>query len=236
MFTGVIETVGEVVVFNRKHDVVQLGVTQDTIAQKANIGDSIAINGVCLTVVRRESATLYFDVSSQTLKDTTFDSLRASVRVNMEPAMRTDDRFGGHFVTGHIDGVGLIRSKEQKGGGFVISIEAPDDIMRYIIKKGSIAVDGISLTVADVYTSEQSRSGGGFKVVIIPHTSKITTLDLKKPGDRVNIEADVIGKYVERFVLNYMGVKGDDSRAASNTAVTRSSLLTKLKEEGFITT
>ncbi|MBF0592122.1 MAG: riboflavin synthase [Nitrospirae bacterium] len=225
MFTGIIETVGDIVALNKRHDIVQLGVRQGSMAQQANIGDSVAIDGVCLTVVRKESATMFFDVSHQTLKDTTFGELRPGMRVNMELAMRMDNRLGGHLVAGHVDGIGHIRTKEQRGGAFALSIEGGDDILRYVIKKGSIAVDGISLTVVEV-------SATAFTVVVIPHTSMITTLDLKTPGQRVNLEVDMIGKYVERFVLNYLGAR--DNATGVVPTPDSSNLLTKLREEGFI--
>ncbi len=213
--------------FNRRHDVVQLGVRQGVMAPRASIGDSVAIDGVCLTVVRKESGTMFFDVSHQTLKDTTFGEFRPGVHVNMELAMTLNNRIGGHLVTGHVDGVGRLRSKEQRGdgGGFDLCVEASADILRYVIRKGSIAVDGISLTVAEVSATD-------FTVVIIPHTSMVTTLQLKSSGQRVNLEVDMIGKYVERFVLNYTG--GGNSATGSVPATDDDKLLKKLKEEGFI--
>ncbi|MBV6340238.1 riboflavin synthase [Candidatus Magnetobacterium casense] len=223
MFTGIIEAIGDVVTFNRRHDVVQLGVRQESMAPRAAIGDSVAIDGVCLTVVRKESATMFFDVSHQTLKDTTFGEFRPGVRVNMESAMTLNNRLGGHLVTGHVDGVGRIRSKEQRGGGgFDLCVEASADILRYVIRKGSIAVDGISLTVAEVSATD-------FTVVIIPHTSMVTTLQVRVAGQRVNLEVDMIGKYVERFVLNYIGGGTEIVPATDDDK-----LLKKLKEEGFI--
>ncbi|MBF0317885.1 MAG: riboflavin synthase [Nitrospirae bacterium] len=232
MFTGIIEAVGDVVAFNLRHDVVQLGVRQDSMASRAVMGDSVAIDGVCLTVVRKESGAMFFDVSHQTLKDTTFGEFRPGMRVNMELAMRMDSRFGGHLVTGHVDGTGRIRSKEQRGGGhggggFDLSVEGSDSLLRYVIQKGSIAIDGISLTVAEVF-------GWGFTVVIIPHTSMVTTLQLKPPGQRVNLEVDMIGKYVERFVSNYIGAKSSATGIAPNASTENSNMLKKLKEEGFV--
>ncbi|WP_420266468.1 riboflavin synthase [Candidatus Magnetominusculus dajiuhuensis] len=201
----------------RKHGVTELVVTDAVISQDAQVGDSVSVDGVCLTVAKREGDKMFFDVSDETQKSSGAGDLRPGAKVNLEPAMAALGRFGGHFVTGHIDGTGTIESKRAAGGGVIeILIQAPPVIQKYIVKKGSIAVDGVSLTVADVWV-------GGFSIVIIPHTSGVTTLGAKNRGDSVNLETDIIGKYVEKFVAAYSG----------NSAGGGANLLNKLREEGF---
>ncbi|MBF0567744.1 MAG: riboflavin synthase [Nitrospirae bacterium] len=217
MFTGITLSIGEVASMKRKHGVTELVVTDAVISQDAQIGDSVSVDGVCLTVVKREGNKMFFDVSDETQKSSGAGDLRPGAKVNLEPAMAAPGRFGGHFVTGHIDGTGTIESKRAAGGGVIeILIQAPPVIQKYIVKKGSIAVDGVSLTVADVWV-------GGFSIVIIPHTSGVTTLGAKNRGDSVNLETDIIGKYVEKFVAAYSG----------NSAGGGGNLLNKLREEGF---
>jgi riboflavin synthase len=222
MFTGITVSVGEVASIKKKHGVTELAVTDAVVSKEAQIGDSVSINGICLTVVKKETDKMYFDVSEETQRSSGAGGLYPGSKVNLEPAMAAGGRFGGHFVTGHVDGTGTIESRRLTGGagdGGVIEIKiaAPPGIQKYIVKKGSVAVDGVSLTVADVH------GGGLFSVVIIPHTSGATTLGAKNRGDSVNIETDIIGKYVEKFVGAYSGdAAGNDGR-----------LLNKLREEGF---
>ncbi|MCG6552054.1 MAG: riboflavin synthase [Candidatus Magnetominusculus sp. LBB02] len=212
MFTGITLSIGEVASLKRKHGVTELAVVDTVVSKDVQIGDSVSVNGVCLTVVKREGDRMYFDMSEETLKSSGAGALTHGAKVNLEPAMSAGGRFGGHFVTGHIDGTGVIESKRAAGGGVLeIFIESPPVIQKYIVKKGSVAVDGVSLTVSDV-------SVGGFSIVIIPHTSCVTTLGLKNRGDSVNLETDIIGKYVEKFVAAYSG---------------GGNLLNKLREEGF---
>ncbi|MBF0488965.1 MAG: riboflavin synthase [Nitrospirae bacterium] len=217
MFTGITLSIGEVASIKRKHGVTELVVTDAVVSQDAGIGHSVSVDGVCLTVVKKEGDKMFFDVSDETQKSSGAGGLRPGAKVNLEPAMAVGGRFGGHFVTGHIDGTGTIESKRAAGGGVIeILIQAPPVIQKYIVKKGSIAVDGVSLTVADVWV-------GGFSIVIIPHTSGVTTLGAKNRGDSVNLETDIIGKYVEKFVAAYSG----------NSAGGGANLLNKLREEGF---
>jgi riboflavin synthase len=161
------------------------------------VGDSLAINGCCLTAVhvRRQTgvARLQFDLLKETWDRTNFPALREGSLVNLERSLQVSDRLGGHFVTGHIDGVGTIRRWERVGKDHVLDLAAPPEVMRYIVFKGSVAVDGISLTVAGV-------KRGAFRIWIIPHTFEVTALQERQVGDPVNLEADLIGKYVERFV------------------------------------
>lgn len=193
MFTGIIVEMGEVVTLKEKGTGAFLSVSAKDVAEKAAIGDSIAINGVCLTVVSLKAKKLSFDLSDETLNSTNLGRLKPGDKVNLEPALRTDGKLGGHFVTGHIDGVGKIRAKTDKGDICKIIIDAPIKIASLLVEKGSVAVDGISLTVLDA--SEES-----FSIVIIPHTSTVTTLGFKNIGDTVNLEADIIGKYVAKFI------------------------------------
>lgn len=193
MFTGIIIEMGEVLSLSRKGMGASISVRSDIVCRDAVIGDSISINGVCLTVVERKGNILSFDISYETLRSTNLGQLRKGDRVNLEPALRPDGKLGGHFVTGHVDGVGMIKSKEALNDAFKVVISAPEEITGLLVEKGSVAIDGISLTIVDV-------SDGEFSVVIIPHTAKVTTIGLKKVGDTVNLEADIIGKYVAKFL------------------------------------
>lgn len=170
-----------------------LSLKADGIARTANLGDSICVNGVCLTVVQKSGDELSFDLSDETLRSTNLGSLKKGDRVNLEPSLRPDSRIGGHFVTGHIDMAGKIRSRKGAGDMLQFEIQAPPEITGFLVKKGSVAVDGISLTVVDILKD-------GFTLVIIPHTAKLTTLGFKGPGETVNIEVDILGKYVAKFL------------------------------------
>jgi riboflavin synthase len=163
-----------------------------TVLDGLKVGDSVTANGVCLTVVGCDGTEIKADISPETLKVTTLGALKAGDPVNLERAMRLGDRLGGHLVTGHVDGVGAIRSRVQEADALQIMIEASRDVLRYCVPKGSIAVDGISLTVNEV-------TDRGFRGTIIPHTAKVTTLGIKQVGDAVNLETDLIGRYVERL-------------------------------------
>lgn len=193
MFTGIIVEMGDVVSLRRKQAEASLTISANTLSKDAAIGDSIAINGACLTIVSQSGNMLSFDLADETLRSTNLGELRQGDRVNLEPSMRSDGRFGGHFVTGHVDAVGRIRSKTMIGDAFKIVIDSPEKVTKLFVEKGSVSVDGISLTVVDI-------SKDSFSVVIIPHTAGITTLGFKNAGDTVNLEADIIGKYVARFI------------------------------------
>jgi riboflavin synthase len=189
VFTGLVREVGDVVGF----DGARLTVAAPATAAGVDIGDSISVDGVCLTVVARDGSTLRFDAVPETLGRTSLGDLAPGSRVNLEPALRAGDPLGGHYVQGHVDGVGSVRSVEPEGDGKRTAFAAPAELLRYVVEKGSIAVQGTSLTVAAV-------DGTGFEVALIPHTLEATTLGALQPGDRVNLEADVLAKYVEKLV------------------------------------
>jgi len=238
MFTGIAVSLGDVLATTRKGASGALIVGDSVVSLDASPGHSVAVNGVCLTLTAIAGGRMSFDVSHETLASTNLGRLAAGSKVNLEPAMRPADRLGGHFVTGHVDAVGRIVSKKTVGGMLELSFEAPAEVLRYVVKKGSIAVDGISLTVADIHE-------GGFSTVIIPHTAGLTTLGTKIRGDGVNLEADIIGKYVERFVAGFAGAydkgngnPGNGNRGNSNPGGGNpggdEALLNKLREEGFM--
>jgi riboflavin synthase len=197
MFTGLVEETGLVHRIEPGSSSVRLWVDARVTARGAQSGDSIAVNGCCLTVVGRRvirgGARLAFDLLQETWDRTNLSSVKPGAAVNLERSLAAGDRLGGHFVTGHIDGTGKIRTWERRGRDHILEIAAPAAICRYIVLKGSVAVDGISLTVAGVLR-------GGFRIWIIPHTFEVTALRERRVGDAVNLEADMLGKYVERFV------------------------------------
>jgi len=211
LFTGLVVEMGEIASIAKREGGARLFLNTRKLSADAQIGDSISVNGTCLTVVEIKAKTLTFDLSDETLKSTNLGRLRTKDKVNLEPSLRLDAKLGGHFVTGHIDAVGTIRSKSAEGDVYRIVIGAGEGITRYLVEKGSVAVDGISLTVVDLQPSN-------FSVVIIPHTASLTTMGLKGPGDTVNIEVDILGKYVSKFLH-----KGQDS-----------GLMKALSEEGFM--
>lgn len=213
MFTGLIHEMGEITSIQRQNRGTVLSLNSKRVASVTKLGDSISVNGVCLTVVNKNKDELSFDLSEETLRSTNIGRLKIGAIVNLEPSLSPDSKIGGHFVTGHVDTVGKIRSKVNIGAMFKIEIEAPTHILNFLVEKGSVAVDGISLTVVDVLKN-------AFTVVIIPYTAKLTTLGFKGPGDTVNIEVDILGKYVARF-LNIGGEKD-------------SGLMKTLMEEGYI--
>ena len=193
MFTGLIVGTGKVTAVKRRSGGMVLSLTSDELSAEAKLGDSISVNGVCLTVVEKNGSRLSFDLSEETVVSTTLSRLRVGDAVNLEPSLTPVSKIGGHFVTGHVDGVGTIRSRVPRGDMTKFQIAVPSQIMNFLVEKGSVAVDGISLTVLDIVNK-------GFSVMIIPHTAKLTTLGIKGPGDTVNIEADILGKYVARFL------------------------------------
>ncbi|MDF1593627.1 MAG: riboflavin synthase [Desulfobacterales bacterium] len=193
MFTGIIEGLGTVVKLRSSGGGKRLAVTTDLELKEMKIGDSIAVNGACLTAVVISANRFEADLSPETLSRTTLNKVKTGDRVNLERALRISDRLDGHLVSGHIDGIGTLSGREGDDNAVTITIAVPEALSRYLIPKGSVAVDGISLTV-------NHCSHDRFSVSIIPYTSKLTTLGFKKKGDVVNIETDMIGKYVERFV------------------------------------
>lgn len=186
MFTGIVRERGRVGAFDGGRLVVETSV-------EAAVGDSVAVDGVCLTVVAGDTATLAFDVVPETLSRTTLGGVKAGSHVNLEPALRAGDSLGGHMVQGHVDETGTVRSVEREGAGARMWVEASADVLRYCAVKGSITVSGVSLTVADL-------AGDGFCVALVPHTLELTTLGALEPGARVNLEVDVLAKYVERLL------------------------------------
>ncbi len=196
MFTGIIEELGTVKNVRKQSDGMRLSVTAKVVMDEMKTGDSIAINGACLTVTQFDRSSFTAEVSGETVNRTNIGKLRVGDKVNLERPMRLSDRLGGHLVSGHVDAVGVIRGITKKGDVSVFIFEAPKEISKYLIFKGSVAVDGISLTVNDITSST-------FSVTVIPHTVKMATLGFKKIGDTVNLEADMIGKYVEAFARSY---------------------------------
>jgi riboflavin synthase len=197
MFTGIVEETGQVTSIRRQPSGIRLIVAARVSARGVKNGDSIAVNGCCLTVVKRErhgSRTwLHFDLLLETWERTSLSAVKAGSLVNLERSLAANGRLGGHFVTGHIDGTGTIARWERSGADHLLEIVAARDLLRYVVFKGSIAVDGISLTVAQVMKDR-------FRLWIIPHTLEVTALKERATGDRVNLEADLLGKYVEQFV------------------------------------
>jgi len=194
MFTGIVEQIGVVTLLTSAAQGGKLTVAIGQDFLNLKLGESVAINGVCLTVVVIKRRFLEFDLSLETLKHTTLGVLKIGERVNLERAMLINGRLGGHLVTGHIDGVGEVRKKiifDNKG--FELYLSLPSDLLRYLIPKGSIAVDGISLTVADLREDL-------LVIAVIPHTARATTLGSKNVGDRVNLEIDILSKYIERHL------------------------------------
>ncbi len=215
MFTGLVEGLGEVIAKNPLRKGYRLELRAPFDLSETQLGDSIAVNGACLTVVDLKGASFAVDVSPETLQRTTLGHLKVGEKVNLERALRLGDRLGGHLVSGHIDGIGQVISREDKGDFIFFKIRIPTDLTRYVIEKGSIAIDGISLTVNGVSDSE-------IFLAIIPHTAEITTIGQRRPGDLVNVEVDLIGKYVERFLKPYI--------SSAKKGIT----LDFLREKGFL--
>lgn len=193
MFTGIIEEIGTIKSINSTGISSQLCISANTILEDTKIGDSIAVNGVCLTVTSIKSNLFTADVMAETLRRSNLGSLIPQSKINLERAMPANGRFGGHIVSGHIDGTGTIVETKPEGNAVWIKINCSSNLLKYIIHKGSITIDGISLTVAKVTDSD-------FSVSIIPHTAANTTLLQKKSGDVVNLENDVVGKYIEKLL------------------------------------
>ncbi len=186
MFTGIVRERGRVVSFEDGRLVLETSL-------QAAVGDSIAVDGVCLTVVAGDDATLAFDVVPETLSRSTLGRLGSGAVANLEPAVRAGEELGGHLVQGHVDGIGRVRDVEPEGEGKRVWIEVSPEVLRYCVEKGSVTISGVSLTVAGL-------KDDAFAVALVPHTLAVTTLGELEPGDEVNIEADVIGKYVERLL------------------------------------
>ena len=195
MFTGIIEGLGTITKIRSSGQGKRLTIEADYPLDHAKIGDSIAVSGACLTAVMIEGKSFEVDMSPETLSKTTFGKAKIGDRVNLERALCLSDRIDGHLVSGHIDGIGSVKNIKTLGNAIIITFEVPESLSRYMIRKGSVAVDGISLTI-------NNCDHGSFEVSIIPHTAKLTSMGFKKIGHHVNIETDMIGKYVERFMRN----------------------------------
>lgn len=192
MFTGIIEGLGTISAILPSDQGRRLSIDADFFMDQTRIGDSIAVNGACLTAVRISGKRFDVDVSPETLQTTTLGGTRIGTRVNLERALRLSDRLDGHLVSGHIDGTGTLTHRKTTGNAIFIGFSVPGSLARYMIKKGSIAVDGVSLTI-------NTCDARGFEVCIIPHTAQLTTVGQKKTGEEVNIETDIIGKYIEQL-------------------------------------
>ena len=199
MFTGIIEETGQVEQIIHGSLSCRIRISADRIFSDLKLGDSVAVNGVCLTGAEISASTFTADVMAETMRRTGLGRLVPGSRVNLERAMPVNGRFGGHIVSGHIDGTGTVLSMRREDNAVWIRIAADAQIVRYVVEKGSVALDGISLTVAEA-------EKGGFAVSVIPHTAANTTLLDKRNGDRINIECDIIGKYVERMLKPTGGI------------------------------
>lgn len=191
MFSGIVEELGELKRISRRRNVSLFEVRAERVLEDTHIGDSISVNGTCLTVTGKEKGILEFEVMPQTLKATNLGDLKINDKINLERALKMGGRIGGHFVTGHIDTAGIIRSRNCANASVCFHIAIPVKFMEFVLPRGSIAVDGISLTIAD-------KRSGTFSVFIIPHTLKNTTLGLKGPGNKVNIEFDILAKKIAK--------------------------------------
>lgn len=218
MFTGLVEETGGIRSVRRAGRSLHLTVSARAVLEGTRVGDSIAVNGVCLTVVRLESDAFTADVMPETYQKTNLAQLPAGAQVNLERTMALGDRFGGHIMQGHVDGVGTIKSLRQEEIAWWVTVTAGPDLLRYIVPKGSIAIDGISLTVVEVQPD-------GFTVSLIPHTWSVTAMRGRKVGDMVNLEVDILAKYVERMLAGRLG----ESSSGQRQGVTESFL----RENGF---
>ncbi len=215
MFTGIIRQVGTVRRVQHRAQSALLTIEAGALASSAAVGDSVCVDGACLTATRVEGADLAFDVSAETLHLTTLGELGENDRVNLEPSLRVGDQVGGHFVSGHVDGVGAIRRLDEQPGEVRLEVEAEPRLTEMMILKGSVAVDGISLTIAALHAA-------AFEVSLIPYTMANTTMQFKRSGDRVNIECDMVG----RWVMRLLGQSGIELRRTQLT-------VEELEEQGF---
>jgi riboflavin synthase len=210
VFTGIVEERGEVVAVQDLPDAARVTIAGPLVTSDAHIGDSISVNGVCLTVVEIADGAFTADVMRETLVRSSLDKIAVGESVNLERAAAVGKRFGGHIVQGHVDGTGVIRSREPSAHWELVRIGLPAKLARYLVEKGSITVDGVSLTVVDVTDDD-------FSVSLIPETLRATTLGERTPGDRVNLEVDVVAKYVERLALPHLA---GNSTASEHNGVT----------------
>lgn len=189
MFTGIIEHLGTVKTISATKNLMVFGIDCGPLASKIKLGDSVAINGVCLTATKKKGRVVSFDLMKETIEKTSLNQVKAKSQVNMELALKADSRFGGHFVTGHVDEVGIIKAIEHKPNWVAIKISVSKSAMKHIVQKGSVTLDGISLTVGKVGKVD-------FSVYLIPYTLKVTNLSTKKVNDWLNIETDILAKYI----------------------------------------
>jgi riboflavin synthase len=194
MFTGIIEGVGKVRTVKKKGDGLELEIACDFDLERTNVGDSISVNGCCLTITSRLGKSFWADVSDETFQVTTFHDIKTGDPVNLERALQVGSRLGGHIVQGHVDGTGRIAEIKEHPDSVEFLVEIPRELSRYIVEKGSVAIDGVSLTVNHCENNK-------FDVTVIPHTKLMTTFSKLKVGDRVNLEVDIIGKYVEKLTF-----------------------------------
>jgi riboflavin synthase len=214
MFTGIIEHLGKVKQVKLQADSAIIVIDIGPLSDDVSPGDSIAINGACLTVTQIKDSAVYFDVSTETLNMTAIGKLKISDKVNIERSLKMGDQLGGHFVTGHVDGVGVINKVENEPGQCTVWFSASETLINMMIKKGSVAIDGISLTIVEIRE-------GLFSVALIPYTLELTTLGFKKVGEKVNLETDMLGKWVKRILTT------NDSTTSGVTEA-------MLKEKGFL--
>jgi riboflavin synthase len=205
LFTGIIETVGRVVAIEAQGEKTRLAIDAPAITGGLPIGASVAVNGTCLTVVAVNGGNVVFEAVRETLDRSSLGDLRGDSRVNLERAMRADGRLDGHIVQGHVDGTGRVRALERRADDVRLAVDCDRDFAALLVPKGSIAIDGISLTLVEV-------EDAGFDVALIPHTLAATNLADRKPGDRVNLEADVLGKYVHKYLERIHGAAGASGR------------------------
>ncbi len=205
MFTGIVETVGTVVKVESGNDLTRLVIGAESIADGVKLGDSVAVNGGCLTVTSLLDGRFAFEAIPETLERTNLGDLKVGSRVNLERAMRAGDRLDGHIVQGHVDGVGIVRAVIQDGNDVRLQVDCDPELADCVVEKGSIAIDGVSLTVAALLPS-------GFEVALIPHTLEVTTLSDRRTHDRVNLEVDVLGKYVKRYLERMLPPNDEASR------------------------
>jgi riboflavin synthase len=208
VFTGIVEAVGTVVAVEPDGDLTRLAVEEPRIAEGVEVGDSVAVNGACLTVTRAAGGRLFFDAVRETLERTALGGLGPGSRVNLERALRADARLDGHIVQGHVDGTGSVRSLERDGDDVRLYVACGPEVSEFLVPKGSVAIDGVSLTVVGC-------DARGFDVALIPHTLEVTTLGRLEPGASVNLEADVLGKYVKRYLDRIAGSARDRNRGGA---------------------
>lgn len=205
MFTGIIETVGRVAGVEAQGEKTRLAIEAAFVADGLPLGASVAVNGACLTVVAVTPRQVVFEAVRETLDRSSLGELRIGSRVNLERALRADGRFDGHIVQGHVDGTGRVRAIERQGDDVRFAVDCEPEFAAWLVPKGSIAIDGVSLTLVQV-------GAAGFDVALIPHTLVATNLADRQPGDRVNLEADVLGKYVQKYLERLHGGVGEGTR------------------------